>query len=89
MKFKNTDRFVAWLHEILKPDRDFTDMESIQTEWLDDVEKQAGEQGWGISGRGSYEVSGCDTKSGRPECYSCDVESVEIAEGEYETTIIF
>lgn len=77
MNYKNIELFSAWLSDNLKCD--VFDLAAA----LEEVYRQYSETGSSI-----YELSSHETKSGTPECYSYDVEVVEV-DGEFEYTFIF
>ena len=78
MEFKNSEKFFAWLREILKADT------IDERAYLEDVFKRYGETGTAI-----YEVGGSFTKSGNPECIRFDVEEIDNQDGTFTTIISF
>ena len=78
MTFKNIEKFEKWLNANVK---NYCGMFYV---YLDEVKKQY----YGTALQ-SYELSGSETKSGKPELYDFDVQIVEVNDGNYETVITF
>lgn len=86
MKFKNTEKFFAWIDEVLATK--LRALYSSSTEagqaHFEDVVRQYGETGINI-----FEMPSLFTKSGNPECIRFDVEEIDNQDGTFTTIISF
>ena len=81
-KYKNLDRFKAWLDQTLKCPHGVYDLDAV----LADVVRSHG-----ITGTESYELAAWETKSGHAEVYCYEYEHIwdEEADQLIEETFIF